>query len=185
MIETLALSDLAKTEDDPMAETPLKPGIGVIAKEPALAISIALNVEHDRVAVGAGNPFHRHPHVVTFRLIVVLEAEVRAVFSSAEFDDLSVEVFSAPLFAEFRSHELVSARVLGKAEFGQTEGYEAHGLLFGGDSEGRFSHDVFRPVTAHVFEASNQILLRHSADLDGFPRRQGALLDGLRHGCFP
>ncbi len=65
---------VAKTEDDPIVEIPLILGIGVIAIEPALAIFIALNVEHVRVAVGVGlcSTLSMPPHLENTFVLPVL-----------------------------------------------------------------------------------------------------------------
>ncbi len=45
---------VAKTEDDPIVEIPTIVRVGIVAIEPTLAVVVALDVEHVRVAVRVG-----------------------------------------------------------------------------------------------------------------------------------
>lgn len=126
--------DLAKTEDETVAEIPLIVGVRPARAEPPMAVAVALDVEHVRVAAGVGDAFHRDPEDFAFRLILILEAELRANFRRTELDDIAIEVFPAPLGAEFLGEERVGARCLGEAEIGRSEDHQIHQLVFFNDS---------------------------------------------------
>src|SRR3989338_7672003 len=96
---------LAEREDEPAPEVPAAAGIGAAGAQPAPAAAVPLDTEDARAAVGAGNLFHGYPQDFTFRLVLILVAELRADFRRTELADLADAL---PEFA--------GGRHLGKAE---------------------------------------------------------------------
>ena len=70
---------LAETEHEPAVEVPPTVGADPRGAEPPRAVVAALDVEHERVAIGVGNLLHGSPGVVAARLVLESQTDSWAV----------------------------------------------------------------------------------------------------------
>ncbi len=153
-----------KDEDEAVAAIPEVVRVTAAAAEAQLAIVATPDTEHLEVAVRVGNRFHPDEEPFAFRLVLVLQTQLRTDFVRAELEaELDGTVVDVRTFG-----------TLFEAEVGHGDKYEVHFRFFGSRRESGLAEDVVPPV-ADVHSALLNgfaevvCVFGTSAEFDGFP----------------